>query len=159
MSPDGNYELVGEWVYDDSINSYAWHEYDSYGYDIFSLQTDSNYQLYDALYDTYASGTYDYYSSGTNDDGVTTTTYRNKDGSIWSIVDSWEDDAGNYVTRTFTSDGTETVYYSIDDEHYYITDLTTGQVTVAPETNGDIIVASDGSNIAHFRYEGDDAFV
>lgn len=86
----------------------------------------NSWAIYDDQYGVYESGTYDYYSSSTNDDGVTTTTYRNSDGSIWSVVDFWTDDAGHEVERIIDSEGTQTTSYSIDGEHFYMTDLVTG---------------------------------
>lgn len=119
----------------------------------------AGWTIYDAQFDLYAEGTYDYYSSTTNDQGVTTTTYRNADGSVWSVVDSWSDDAGHDVTRTINSQGTQTASYSIDGEHYYITDLTTGVVTITPETFGEIMVDEDGDDIVHYRHEGQDVYL
>jgi len=69
------------------------------------------------------------------------------------------DDAGHAVMRTFTSEGTETTSYSIDNEHYYITDLTTGQVTITPETFGEIIVDDEGDDIIHYRHDNQDVYL
>lgn len=160
MSADGAYELFGSWVVSVEAGSYFWHESDSYGYDLTSYSDGDGWSLFDAQHEEYAEGTYDYYSSATNDDGVTTTTYRNADGSVWSVVDSWTDDDGNEVVRTFTSEGTNTVTFAmVDGEHFYSTDLLTGEVTITPETYGEIIQDAEGDDIVHYKHDGADVYL
>lgn len=62
---------------------------------------------------------------------------------------------GHEVTRSFSADGTRTYSYSIDGTHYYMTDLVTGEVTITPETYGEIIEG----DIVHFVYEGQESYL
>jgi len=151
--PSKTYWVSGSW----SIVSgtYFWYEQDSYGENISGSYDADYWTFYDAYTDVYSSGGYNYYSQTTNEFGVTTTTYRAKDGSDWSVVDNWTDDEGHEVIRTFSADGTRTYSYSVDGTHYYMTDLVTGIVTITPETYGEIIE----DDIIHFVYEGESAYL
>merc|ERR1719389_1365782 len=151
--PSGNYYVAGHWSI--AFGVYSWAESDCYGEDIQGWSSDSGWEFYDLQYGETMSGSYDYFSQVTNEFGVTTTTYRSVDGSDWSVEDSWTDEMGHEVTRTFTAQGTRTYSYSIDGTHYYITDLNTGAVTITPETYGEIL----DDDVFHFVYEDVSAYL
>merc|ERR1719389_275551 len=155
--PSGNYYVAGHWSI--AFGVYSWAESDCYGEDIQGWSSDSGWEFYDLQYGETMSGSYDYFSQVTNEFGVTTTTYRSVDGSDWSVEDSWTDEMGHEVTRTFTAQGTRTYSYSIDGTHYYITDLNTGAVVVGSVNgvrvgSGSLGGESSGDFVSHFISPG-----